>query len=51
MVDVLDIQEQEDGGAIITLNLTDEEQEIFIGVGVRQALKEAIEEQGGTLDE
>jgi len=42
-MDVLSVEEQEDGSAIITLNMTEEENNILIQYAVVNILKEQIE--------
>jgi hypothetical protein len=43
-MEVLEITELEEGGAIIKLEITEEENDLLIGYAVRNILKESIEE-------
>lgn len=49
-IEVLNYEEQEDGSAIITLELNEKAKEIFIQIGFNAILKEAIQNVEG-LDE
>lgn len=41
-MEVINIEEQEDGSAIVTLNMTDEENNMLVGFAVNTILKEQI---------
>jgi len=42
-MEVVSIEEQEDGSAIVTLNMTDEENNMLVGFAVNTILKDQIE--------
>lgn len=42
-MEVISIEEQEDGSALVTLNMTEEENNMLVGFAVNTILKERIE--------
>lgn len=42
-MEVINIEEQEDGSAIVTFNMTEEENNMLVGFAVNTILKEQIE--------
>lgn len=51
MMKVLKFEEQEDGSAIVELDVTEEEQNFLIGYAVNDILKKAIESEKLSLEE
>jgi N-dimethylarginine dimethylaminohydrolase len=45
-MEVISIEEQEDGSAIVNLNMTEEENNMLVGFAVNTILKEQIEKNG-----
>jgi len=51
MVDVIDWKDNEDGSVDLTIQMTEEEQDMFVKIGILTAIKEGVKKLEENKDE